>query len=249
MADVLGLIGFGTFLVVSLAVGVRLLALARRTRKLPELAIGLNFVLAGAVGYALLLAAESLRLLPQPQAGWASFAGVVAISVGAAAVALFSCQVFRPNGLVAPALVAALVGWLCTGVVGSWVLHLRQVAEGPGGWLGRWAPNLGLLAAYAWSSFEPLRFHALMRRRLRVGIGDPLVANRLLLWGVGTAAIAAVTLIHLAAQALGHYELPSSLVSVVSVLVLIAAVAEWLAFFPPQAYRRRFEQVAATAGA
>ena len=67
MAELLGLLGFGTFLTVSVVVGTRLLLLARRTRKLPELAIGLNFILAGAVGYALLLAAESMRACcPRP---------------------------------------------------------------------------------------------------------------------------------------------------------------------------------------
>ena len=57
VAEILGVIGFGSFLAVSLAVGTRLLLLARRTRRLPELAMGLNFLLAGFIGYALLVAA------------------------------------------------------------------------------------------------------------------------------------------------------------------------------------------------
>jgi hypothetical protein len=97
-----------------------------------------------------------------------------------------------------------------------------------------------MLAAYAWSCFEPLRYASLMRRRAKLGFGDPLVANRLLLWGVGTGGIAGVALLHLVAQLFGHYELPPSLVGVVSSLVLVTAVAEWLAFFPPRAYRARF---------
>jgi hypothetical protein len=240
VADILGLIGFGAFLSVSVVLGVRLLALARRTRKLPELAIGLNFLLAGAVGYALLLAAESLRLLPAPWDGWASFAGVTAISIGAASVGVFSRAVFRPASRAAGIALAVLVGWLLLGVFGSWMLHVLGVTTGLGGWLGRWGPNLGLLAAYGWSAVEPLRFHLLMRRRLRIGMGDPLVANRLLLWALGTGAIAAVAGIHLVGQLFGRYELPPSLVGVVSLLVLATAVSEWLAFFPPRAWRERF---------
>jgi hypothetical protein len=240
VAELLGGIGFGAFLAVSAGVGIRLLLLARRTRELPELAIGLNFVLAGALGYALLLAAESLRLLPQPQAGWASLLGVTAISVGAVAIGVFSRRVFRPGGAAATLGLALLIAWLALGVYGSWVLHVQGSAQGAGGWLGRWAPNLGMVAAYAWSSYEPLRYHVLLRRRLRIGIGDPLIANRLLLWGIGTGAVTAVTAIHLVAQLRGHNELPHSLVGPVSLLVLCAAVAEWLAFFPPAAYRRRF---------
>lgn len=244
MAELLGIVGFGSFIAVSLVLGVRLLALARRTRQLPELAIGLNFALAGAVGYSLLLAAESLRLFPDRFAGLASFAGVTCISVGAAAIGLFSQRVFRPGSAAARALLAALTSWLALGVYGSWVLHVEQTATGAGAWLGRWAPNLGMLAAYAWSSGEPLRYWKLMRRRATVGFGDPLVANRLLLWGAGTLAVSTVTALHLLAQLAGHYELPPALVPLASLLVLATAILEWLAFFPPRAYRVRFARTA-----
>jgi len=242
VAELLGLIGFGSFLAVSGTVGVRLLTLARRTRQLPELAIGLDVVLAGAVGYGLLLAAESLHLVPEPHDRWASFAGVTAISVGSWFLALFTRRVFRPESAVAHLALLTLALWLVLGVYGSWVLHIAQIDAGVGGWLGRWAPNLGLFAAYAWACFEPLRHHAQLRRRARIGIdsGDPIVANRMALWGAGTGAIAAITLLHLIAQLAGRHELPPSLVGVVSLLALVAAVAQWLAFFPPRAYRERF---------
>ena len=97
MADLLGLIGFGSFLAVSTVVGIRLLLLARRTRRLPELAIGLDFILAGSIGYGLLIAVESLHLFVPPYSGWASFAGVTAISAGTACLALFTRRVFRPE--------------------------------------------------------------------------------------------------------------------------------------------------------
>ena len=61
-----------------------------------------------------------------------------------------------------------------------------------------------------------------------------------LLWGASNGAIAALSALHLGAQLAGHYELPESLVAVTSMLVLVAAVTQWLAFFPPAAYRRRF---------
>jgi hypothetical protein len=141
----------------------------------------------------------------------------------------------------------ALFGWLALGVFGSWVLHVLRIEEGLGAWLGRWGPNLGLLAAYGWASFEPLRFRRLMLRRVKLGMGDPLVANRLLLWGIGTGAIAAVAAIHLVAQLFGRFELPHSWVGVVSLLVLTTAVCEWLAFFPPRAWRERFGAPAAGA--
>jgi len=243
--DVLGLVGFASFIAVSAVVGVRLLLQARRTRRLPELAIGANFVIAGALGYSLLLASESLHLFPRRLEGAASFAGVTGLSIGAGLLALFSQRVFRPTSPIALAALGALAGWLASGICGSWVLHVRQIETGPGGWLGHWAPNLGLLAAYGWATAESLRYHALMRRRVRLGIANPLVSNRFLLWGIGTLAGSAVTLLHLVAQMLGAYELPPSFVGVVSLLVLIAAIAEWLAFFPPRAWRQRFARASA----
>jgi len=236
----LGLVAFPTFVLVSLVLGVRLLGMARRTRALPEFAIGLNFLLAGAIGYSLLIAAESLRLLPDSLTGLGSFAGVTAISLGAIAIGVFSARVFHPGNGTALLAQLLLGGWLVLGIAGSWSLHVAGATEGAGAWLGRWAPNLGMLAAYGWSSFEPLRYAAAMRRRAQIGLGDPLIADRMRLWGVGTGSIAGIALLHLVAQLFGHYVLPASLVGVVSSLVLVTAVAEWLAFFPPRAYRRRF---------
>jgi len=240
MAELLGLIGFPSFVVVSLLLGVRLLTLAARTRKLPELAIGLNFLVAGALGYSLLIAAESLRLFPERLAGYGSFAGVVGISTGGVLIALFSRQVFRPQSRIAGALLAAYAVWTALGIYGSWVLHVSHAEEPVGFWLGRWGPNFALLAGYGWSTFESLRYHGVLRRRVRIGLGDPLVAERLLLWGVGTLALVGVALVHLLAQLAGRHQLPPSLLGASSLLILLTAVCEWLAFFPPARYRRRF---------
>jgi hypothetical protein len=133
-----------------------------------------------------------------------------------------------------------LGGWLVLGIAGSWSLHVAGATQGAGAWLGRWAPNLGMLAAYGGSSVAPLHYAALMRRRAQIGLGDALVANRMQLWGIGTGAVAGVALLHLVAALFGAHELPPSLVGVVSSLVLVAAIAEWFAFFPPRFYRRRF---------
>jgi hypothetical protein len=247
MADILGLIGFGSFLAVSCVVGVRLLLQARRVRRLPELAMGLDFLLAGTIGYSLLLAAESLHVVPSPYDGWASFFGVTGILLGCGFLALFTQRVFRPESVAARAGFAALVGWMILAVWGSWVLHVEKQPATLGGWLGTWGGHLSVLATYAWASAEPLGYHARLRRRARIGLdtGDAMTANRMLLWGVGSGAMAVTALVHFVAQLFGYYELPPSLVGVVSLLVLVGAAAEWLAFFPPRAYRRRFQRAGA----
>jgi hypothetical protein len=235
------MVAFPAFVLTSFVLGARLLAMASQTRELPELAIGLNFVVAGGIGYTLLILAESLRVLPPDWTGVGSFAGVTAISLGSLLIAEFSRRVFRPDSALARTALGALGVLLLLGIAGSWMLHVARASEGAGVWLGRWVPNLGILVAYGWASCEPLRFSMLMRRRARIGFGDPLIANRFLLWSVGTGAIAGVALVHLVAQLFGRYELPAELVGLVSSLVLITALTEWLAFFPPRAYLRRFE--------
>lgn len=240
VAELLGLVGFGSFLAVSLAVGTRLLLLARRTRKLPELAMGLNFLVAGFIGYALLVAAESLHLFPERLAGYGSFFGVAAISLGGVFVCLFTQRVFHARSRVALAALVSISGWFALASYGGWVLNVEKEQQGFGVWLGHWGSNVGMFAVYAWSTTESLRYYALMRRRVRIGIGDPLVANRFLLWGIGTLTTLLVTLLYIGTQLFGHYELPASLLGVSSTLVLVSAIAEWLAFLPPRSYRARF---------
>ena len=76
-------IGFAAFFVVALVVGVRVLLLARRTRELPELLMGVGVLGIGPVGFGLLVLGQQLQashpLAFQVMVGTASFA----ISCGA----------------------------------------------------------------------------------------------------------------------------------------------------------------------
>ena len=57
----LAAIGGGAFVLASLLVSIRLLALARRTRQFPELLIGIGLLLMGAVGYPVSMAARMVK--------------------------------------------------------------------------------------------------------------------------------------------------------------------------------------------
>jgi hypothetical protein len=84
----------------------------------------------------------------------------------------------------------------------------------------------------------------MMRRRVRLGLGDPVVANRFLLWGIGAGAAGLGSFIGVAGQlatgAAGTQSSWSMLSS--SCHGLIAAIALWLAFVPPGFYRRFIEK-------
>jgi hypothetical protein len=79
-----------------------------------------------------------------------------------------------------------------------------------------------------------------MRRRLRLGLADPLVTNRFLLWGLGIGAAGLGSLISLIVQqvvGLSMAELPALTFSN-SLFGLCSALLMWVAFLPPAAWRR-----------
>jgi hypothetical protein len=73
---------------------------------------------------------------------------------------------------------------------------------------------------------------------VRIGLADPLVANRLLLWSIGMSCILLLWVEALWRLASGGAAQPSY--PTIAVLGLICALSSWLAFFPPAAWRRRF---------
>jgi hypothetical protein len=228
-----------------LALGVRLLLLARRTRALPELLLGLHFVLCCALGYALAGTGHALGLDPaQPRALVTVLLAVghAASVLGVGSALVFNWWVFRRDEGWARALALALGAALAGGWIGYATSdHLASGApSGAGYWL--------LYAAYTsvglWVLVEPLRFWRTMRKRQRLGLAEPRVVDRFLLWGVGSAARFAMLLV--GAVAMTQVTGAASDVAALAPLSflgsasfgLVVAGAYWLAFFPPQAYRR-----------
>jgi hypothetical protein len=103
----LSMVGFGVFFLVSLAIGLRLVALATRTRRSPELLIGLGILGIGPAGMSCLLGAAAVF-------GWSPSAsrvftavGLLAIAAGSIASCLFNRMVFRADSAAARAWVFA----------------------------------------------------------------------------------------------------------------------------------------------
>jgi hypothetical protein len=106
-------------------------------------------------------------------------------------------------------------------------------------WLGAGLRTSGL----GWSALESLRYHRIMRLRTRLGLADPVVTESFRLWGLGTGAAFAGSLLGFMTPTLagqGAAELPVPNL-ILSLLGLVAAIAMWLAFLPPAAYQRRVE--------
>jgi hypothetical protein len=242
-------VGFVAFFIVSLVVGARLLLLWWRTRQLPELLIGIGVLGIGPVGYGFAVAA---RLVIESKPGVAAALatiGALAVAIGAGAKFTFNWRVYHPEsravGLIpmvaAPVLLAA---WLTELASGGFVFIDATTSPT----LIRTSLQIACLL---WGSGEALRYWTLMRRRVRLGLADPVVANRFLLWGVGAGAAGVGSFIGIAAQLLGGADAgQASWVMVSSSLHgLVAAVALWFAFVPPAFYRRYIESRAPRLGA
>jgi hypothetical protein len=219
----------------SLVVGVRLLLLAWRSRELPELAMGLALTLSGGVAVLLYLLVSTHPGIPGHAAFALRLCARLCTIVGAVGVGLFTWQVFRPTPWGA-GIFTATTGLALSGFAGHTLTSdPLRFTENAWFWLG-FAARTG---THAWCSVESLVFHARMRRRRALGLAEPLVVNRVLLWGVTMGMAVAIHGVS-AAEILAPHEPVSTLALARSALSLATALLLWLAFFPPAAYRRRF---------
>jgi hypothetical protein len=242
------LVGPALFVLACLVAGVRVLALGLRNGGIPERAIAVALLSAGVCGYSLIGGVPLLPGLAPANLHLASALGDLAISVGCVACCLFTWRTFRPDQTWAAGVFLGCTGVLAIGAVlglarGSFAL---PYADRP-----LWF-RAGLFAqwfAFAWTSWESLRYQALLRRRLRLGLADPEVVARILMWGVGSGC-ASLLLAMYAWLWLQRPGLVPSFeeVALIAVPGIGAAVSVWLAFFPPAAWRRRFSASAATPG-
>jgi len=228
----LALLGMTAFALVSTLVGLRLIVLSRRTGLLPERLIGISMFLAGGLGSTLLLIGGFAG-----DARWLfATAAVLFINLGIAALGVFTWRVFRPT-LMGATLVAACVTLLFLSMIVDRFAGHYLGAERSGFSIA--TDNGGRLLLYGWTTWESLRQYTLARRRVRLGLTEPLVANRFLLWGIATAAVLGIWL-HALWQELAESTDQTQSYLVITVFGGACALALWLAFFPPRAYRARF---------
>lgn len=235
VASLLGA-GIGIMIVADAVVGTQLLRLFLRTRRLPELLLGSAFLLLGAVGYPLSIAAR--RLAAESASAEALLGAALSVqNLACAAVWLFTWLCFRR---------ASRVAGLWAGV-GIAALGAHVLAELLGldarGWDGGWAYGIGFAGragAFAWATLESALCYRRLRRQRALGIADPVVVDRMLLWTLANAAPSVAFAVFLGGR-LASVDVATApiVLAPTSVLGVIAGVCIWLAFVPPRAYLAR----------
>ena len=230
------------FVVVSWVLSIRLARLWSRSRANPELCLCVQYVCVGCLGYPLAALGPALgEGLGVTVGAPVMIAAMALVRAGVAAAFFFTWQSFRPNEGWARWL--AYAGALVLGV--TFIDPIRQalsatdfseIARSAGG--GDLVVTVlvsGLV--YSWSSFEAIHHWRQARRRLEIGLADPVVVDRLLLWGFVVTTSAFVSFYNLATIVAGHNLLtfrPALLISACSGLVCATLLI--LAFVPPKTY-------------
>lgn len=225
--------GFALFVLASLVVGSRLLLLAWRTGEVPELAIGVALVAGGGLSFPLLIGALSLASLSSPLSTLAIITGTFFGHLGAASLALAVRHIFRPDERWARGVQLGLTAILVVALAA----RARDPAAIPSPAQVFWPGMLASLASYAWSAFESFRLWSMMRRRVALGLGDPALARRFLLWGGAAAAACGIFACTMINRTLDPTQMHPTLLLAQTVFGATAAVGIGLAFFPVR--RRR----------
>jgi len=215
----------------------RLLRLSGKTGERPELMLGLYFAFTSQ-WYLLynapyFLGIEALPPLVEHAVEWVYAVGVIPYL-------LFIRSVFRPDSAPAAAVVMVCSLLLFAGALGSSLGGGFSNSLSDPAWVTEW---IGYTVPCFWMCCEGSISHATARKRVRIGLCDPIVANRYLLFACfGLCQIAACVADLIWAYGNTTTEPASSFATGLLGATEIASVATlWLAFFPPLVYRRWIE--------
>ena len=230
----LAALAIGSLIIVSTVVAIRLFGLHRRTGATPELLLGGMLFLSVSIGYPFMIASDQVAAWTGPL----FLVATLAINVGFCLLFAFTWRVFQPQAAWARAVAAAGMILLFVNVVhqgirvskGSFAFTEVPLAES----LFQTGP---VLAAYVWASWESLRYYAKMRRRLKIGLADPVVGDRFLLWGLlglptslGVIANSVAIALRVEVFSDPRILLLSSATGMAQAVILV------LAFLPPRSY-------------
>jgi hypothetical protein len=250
LASSLYLVSTAAFALIAGVVGIRLLLLSAETGQMAERLLGLGVLLTASIGYGLMMVSVIGRtLLADPSAAPAVYthittAGWIFHNIGVMCVIGFVVHVFR-HGVVWARLLA-LAMWITLWVgwgIYAWQGGMNDGLPRSGYWIA-----LAVVGTYPfWTAAESFSYYNRMRRRVSLGLGDELVANRFLLWGLASLssagsiwAVNVPVLTGASIAASGGTGLAEICLILTGALGTATVGTYWLTFFPPVWYRRQF---------
>ena len=221
---------------VYLIAGVHLIRLSLQSQKAPELLLGTSLFLWG-LSYVCwqIPIATANQPLTQPL----FFAGRVFTHAGTIFFAYFIWIVFCDQARWARYLVYTIAICLFAGVAGSISVGdwegIRPLSNR--WWWLDWTAGV---VATSWVGVEGFIQYPKARQRMRLGLCDPLVCNRYLLWGiVGVVwTVYSGVLLHQTAEFETYQVWSITMDRANGVVEAIGVTLVWLIFFPPRFYQR-----------
>ena len=226
-----------------LIVGVRLLQLSRRTGETPEKLLGVHFFCSGLAYFGWAIPAV-FQLDPSASQinfiFWFDLVPWALYAIGMVPFLIFTRVVFRPDAAWAKWMVGTCTLLLFSGTTMWFVQGIDYyVIESP--WY--WCYWLGYTIPYVWVTIEAFHAHSTARRRAHVGLCDPVVVNRYLLFGcLGVDQIAIcftdfLEMMSVAASAGTGFDMISAGFDfALGTIEIVGIVLLLLVFFPPATY-------------
>jgi hypothetical protein len=233
--ELFGLVCVSAYCAVAFLVALHLLRLAGRTGQLPELLIGLSLLVGGGLGYPGSVAARALASSSPDLASRLAVAGMLGLAISAWTMLLCWNVIYhrgqRGSSNAVIATTAVLFVFLVERLATIDASGRATSSVGYVGWL------LAGALPYAFNAASGLRYYTRMSRRVALGLADPVVANRILLWSVTSLIVVAQYAYSLCGLWLGPAFAALS-TAVIGSLGLGIALLLALAFFPPQPFSR-----------
>jgi len=232
------LVAGSLYMITITIVGVRLLILARRNRAWPEFFLGMSLLVGGTLGASLEASGLSMLQAKGPEMGGPLIMLGKTFGLGGVlGQGLFIWKVFRPEDRWAGFLTAGLVALPAIALVGFFQSGTLASAELPTTLF--FLEFVGRIGGSCWLLVESIRYYGLMKRRLAIGLADPVVVNRFLLWSSAGACSLVMLFTSVPPVFLDHsFQTLMAMDLVVFALSGIMTCAFYtLTFFPPAAYK------------
>ena len=222
-------------------VGVRLIALAKQSRQLPEFLLGTGLSAAVVAMPVLGISGVGRGAAGDFNAALGA-TGFLLICIGITFMAAFTWRTFRPGSDWAAAVVASIAAFEAVVCIGCFQAITNADPSSPAfaatrGWVLLLRFPVG--AMYFWTGLEGFLAYRMARRREVLGLADRVVTNRLFLW----CLVGWVSFVSNGVASVLHALGKSPATDPVAALVMgtggcAGALLLFLAFLPPERYLR-----------